>query len=99
MKECDRISACCDEFKRLGVEVEEGDDWMKIYSAKTLKPEQVKTCDDHRIAMAFSLLGLISESISVQEPEGVTKSFPNFWNEMQNFVDFHQPRECLQATS
>ena len=57
VKECDRISACCDELKRLGVEVEEGDDWMKIYPAKTLKPVQVKTYDDHRIAMAFSLLG------------------------------------------
>ena len=90
VKECDRISACCDELKRLGVEVEEGEDWMKIYPAKTLKPVQVKTYDDHRIAMAFSLLGLISEGISVEEPDCVTKSFPDFWKEMQRFVDFHQ---------
>ncbi len=90
VKECDRISACCNEMKRLGVEVEEGDDWMKIYPAKTLKPAQVKTYDDHRIAMAFSLLGLIAEGISVEEPECVSKSFPGFWEEMQRFVDFHQ---------
>ena len=63
---------------------------MKIYPANTLKPVQVKTYDDHRIAMAFSLLGLISEGISVEEPECVTKSFPEFWKEMQRFVDFHQ---------
>ncbi len=90
VKECDRISACCDELKRLGAEVEEGEDWMKIYPAKTLKPVQVKTYDDHRIAMAFSLLGLVHEGISVEEPECVTKSFPDFWKEMQRFVDFHQ---------
>lgn len=90
VKECDRISACCDELKRLGVEVEEGQDWMKIYPAKDLNTVQVKTYDDHRIAMAFSLLGLISEGISVEEPECVTKSFPDFWQEMQRFVDFHQ---------
>ena len=90
VKECDRISACCDELKRLGVKVEEGDDWMKIYPAKTLKAAQVKTYDDHRIAMAFSLLGLIAEGISVEEPECVSKSFPDFWKEMQRFVDFHQ---------
>lgn len=90
VKECDRISACCDELKRLGVEVEEGDDWMKIYPAKNLKAVEVKTYDDHRIAMAFSLLGLVCEGISVEEPECVTKSFPDFWKEMQDFVDFHQ---------
>ena len=90
MKECDRISACCDELKRLGVEAEEGDDWMRIHPAKTLKPAEVKTYDDHRIAMAFSLLGLVADGISVEEPECVTKSFPGFWEEMQRFVAFHQ---------
>lgn len=90
VKECDRIAAACNELKRLGVEVEEGDDWMRIYPAKTLKPVQVKTYDDHRVAMAFSLLGLVVEGISVEEPECVSKSFPGFWDEMQRFVDFHQ---------
>ncbi len=90
VKECDRISAVCNELKHLGVEVEEGDDWMTIHPAKSLKPGQVKTYDDHRIAMAFALLGLISEGISVEEPECVSKSFPDFWKEMQRFVDFHQ---------
>lgn len=90
VKECDRISAGCNELKRLGVEVEEGEDWMRIHPAKTLIPAQVKTYDDHRVAMAFSLLGLITEGISVEEPECVSKSFPGFWEEMQRFVDFHQ---------
>lgn len=90
VKECDRIHAACHELARLGVEVEEGEDWMRIHPAKTLKVEQVKTYDDHRVAMAFSLLGLIQEGISVEEPECVSKSFPDFWKEMQSFVDFHQ---------
>lgn len=90
VKECDRIHAACHELKRLGVEVEEGEDWMRIHPAKTLKVEQVTTYDDHRVAMAFSLLGLIQEGISVEEPECVSKSFPGFWKEMQRFVDFHQ---------
>lgn len=62
VKECVRIHAVCHELKLLGVEVEEGEDWLRIHPAKTLKVEQVKTYNDHLVAMAYSLIGLLSGS-------------------------------------
>ena len=90
VKECDRIAACANELIRLGFEVEEGSDWLVIHPKKSLTPAQVHTYDDHRVAMAFSLLGLLYEGVSVEDPACVSKSFPEFWNEMQRFMDFHR---------
>lgn len=95
VKECDRIAACCNELSRLGVQVEEGPDWLRVHPAKQFEKALIETYDDHRVAMAFSLLGLISEGISVKEPACVTKSFPDFWKEMQRFVDFHQSQAVV----
>ncbi len=90
VKECDRIAACTNELQRLGVDVEEGPDWLIIHPNKELSPANINTYDDHRVAMAFSLLGLISPEISVEDPSCVSKSFPKFWHEMTNFLAFHQ---------
>lgn len=89
IKECDRIAACCAELKRLGVRVDEGEDWLRVYPAASFTPACIHCYDDHRVAMAFSLLGLIAPGISVAEPACVSKSFPGYWAEMQRFVDFH----------
>jgi len=90
VKECDRIAACANELQRLGVEVEEGADWLIIHPNKELLSANINTYDDHRVAMAFSLLGLIASGISVEDPSCVSKSFPNFWHEMTNFLAFHE---------
>jgi 3-phosphoshikimate 1-carboxyvinyltransferase len=84
VKECDRIAAICNGLGRLGIKTEEGPDWIRIYPGQP-KPGVVEACDDHRVSMAFSLLGLLYDGIELDNYECVTKSFPGFWDEMENY--------------
>jgi 3-phosphoshikimate 1-carboxyvinyltransferase len=90
VKETDRIHATCTELARLGVQVDEHDDGMTIYPCKTfqqpaLRPEEVskgsnvQTYNDHRMAMAFSLIGLRVPGVRIENPACVSKTFPDFF--------------------
>ncbi|GAB4529511.1 MAG: 3-phosphoshikimate 1-carboxyvinyltransferase [Anaerolineales bacterium] len=79
VKESDRISAVCTELIRLGVRVEEYPDGMKIYPADEIFPATVRTYDDHRIAMAFALIGLRVPGIVIENPGCVAKTFPEYF--------------------
>jgi 3-phosphoshikimate 1-carboxyvinyltransferase len=79
VKETDRIHATCTELARLGVQVEEHDDGMTIYPCKTFKRSNVQTYNDHRMAMAFSLVGLRVPGITIENPACVSKTFPNYF--------------------
>ena len=80
VKETDRVSAVCTELKRLGVKVEEYEDGMKIYPCENVQPASIKTYNDHRMAMAFSLIGLKAEGIKIENPSCVSKTFPNYFD-------------------
>ncbi len=79
LKETDRIHATCTELARLGISVEEHDDGMTIYPCDKIQPATVRTYNDHRMAMAFSLIGLRVEGITIENPSCVSKTFPNFF--------------------
>jgi len=79
VKETDRVSATCTELKRLGVQVDEHEDGMTIYPCQTFKPANIQTYNDHRMAMAFSLIGLRFDGITIENPECVSKTFPNYF--------------------
>lgn len=79
VKETDRVSATCTELKRLGVNVEEHEDGMTIHPCQTFKPATVQTYNDHRMAMAFSLIGLRFDGVTIENPSCVSKTFPNFF--------------------
>ena len=79
VKETDRVHATCTELARLGVQVEEHDDGMTIYPCKTFQPSIVQTYNDHRMAMAFSLIGLRVPGITIENPACVSKTFPKFF--------------------
>jgi len=79
VKETDRIHATCTELTRLGVKVEEYQDGMTIYPCNKFHPASVQTYNDHRMAMAFALIGLRVPGISIDNPACVTKTFPNFF--------------------
>ncbi len=89
VKECDRIHAAAAELGRLGVTVEEGEDFLVIHPGAELKEALIHTYDDHRVAMAFAILGLDHDPIEIEEPECVGKSFPDFWNEFERFRAHH----------
>jgi 3-phosphoshikimate 1-carboxyvinyltransferase len=79
VKETDRVSATCTELKRLGVQVEEHEDGMTIYPTLNFQPSTVRTYNDHRMAMAFSLIGLRVDGVTIENPSCVSKTFPNYF--------------------
>ena len=79
VKETDRIHATCTELRRLGVRVEEHQDGMTIYPCEDIQPESIQTYNDHRMAMAFALIGLRIEGIFIENPSCVSKTFPNYF--------------------
>jgi len=83
VKETDRVSATCTELKRLGVQVDEHEDGMTIYPCQTFKPANIQTYNDHRMAMAFSLIGLRFDGVTIENPSCVSKTFPNFFEVLE----------------
>lgn len=83
VKETDRIKATCKELARLGVKVEEHQDGMSIYPCKSFKSTTIQTYNDHRMAMAFSLIGLKTPGISIENPGCVSKTFPDFFQVLE----------------
>ena len=89
VKECDRISAVATELNKIkaGLAEEDGDDLI-IHGdpdlARNGQRAEIETYDDHRIAMAFSLVGLKVPGIKIKNPECVSKSFPNYWKTLEN---------------
>ncbi len=79
VKETDRLSAMATELRKVGAEVEEGDDYLKITPPKNLKHAAIDTYDDHRMAMCFSLLALDPVSVTINEPECTSKTFPTYF--------------------
>ena len=79
LKETDRVHAACTELVRLGVRVEEHEDGMTIYPCDEIQPARIQTYNDHRMAMAFSLIGLRIPGIKIENPLCVSKTFPNYF--------------------
>jgi 3-phosphoshikimate 1-carboxyvinyltransferase len=79
VKETDRVHATCTELARLGVQVDEHEDGMTIHPCGSFQPATVQTYNDHRMAMAFSLIGLCVPGITIENPACVSKTFPNYF--------------------
>ena len=85
VKESNRIKAMVDNLRLLGAEVEELEDGMIIKGKSKLNGGKIKTFKDHRIAMAFSTLNLISdEKIILDNEECINVSFPGYFNLMKS---------------
>jgi len=87
VKETDRVAATCAELARLGVKVDEHEDGMTIYPCDDFRPATVHTYNDHRMAMAFSLVGLRVPEIVIENPGCVSKTFPNFFKILEILRD------------
>ncbi|MFC9644518.1 3-phosphoshikimate 1-carboxyvinyltransferase [Streptomyces mirabilis] len=80
VKECDRLDACAENLRRLGVRVETGADWIEIHpGAQPVSGAEIKTYGDHRIVMSFAVTGLRAPGgVSFDDPGCVRKTFPAF---------------------
>ncbi|MBC9715808.1 3-phosphoshikimate 1-carboxyvinyltransferase [Streptomyces sp. TRM66268-LWL] len=77
VKECDRLEACAQNLRRLGVETRTGDDWLEIHPG-TPRGAEIRTYGDHRIVMSFAVTALRTPGISFDDPGCVRKTFPGF---------------------
>jgi 3-phosphoshikimate 1-carboxyvinyltransferase len=81
VQECDRVSATVTELRRLGQEVEEFPDGLRI-TPRPVAPAVVRTYEDHRMAMAFALVGLKVPGVSIADPGCTAKTFPDYWERL-----------------
>jgi 3-phosphoshikimate 1-carboxyvinyltransferase len=79
-KETDRIAAVVAELRRCGVGSDEEPDGLVVRPpAGGPHGARIHTYGDHRMAMAFALVGLRAAGIEIEDPDVVDKSFPGFW--------------------
>ncbi len=91
IKETDRLNALQAELKKLGFKTElvRGSEF-RVRSfmpgkIKNQKSKIVNTFDDHRMAMAFAPLAMIFDILQIENPQVVSKSYPEFWESLQKF--------------
>ncbi len=77
VKETDRIAAMATELRKLGAEVDEGADYIRVTPA-ALHPAAIDTYDDHRMAMCFSLAAF-GTPLRINDPKCVAKTFPDYF--------------------
>ena len=87
VKETDRIAAMAAELRKLGAAVEAGADFLKIAPPATLTPgASIDTYDDHRMAMCFSLAALGGVPVTINDPDCVAKTFPDYFKVLASLV-------------
>lgn len=83
IKETDRLEALRIELQKLGANITVTDDSLTLeVSSVTESNIAIDTYDDHRMAMAFAPLALLTDII-INDAEVVSKSFPDFWNDLK----------------
>ena len=85
LQETDRIKAMVTELERVGAKAEEHEDGFTVWPAKPgqLHGADIETYNDHRMAMCFSVLGLKVPGIRIKNPQCVSKTFPNFFEKLE----------------
>jgi 3-phosphoshikimate 1-carboxyvinyltransferase len=81
-KESDRLGDLATELSKLGARVSVDDDGLTIVPTDLLHGARLETHHDHRLAMAFGLVGLIVDGVEVVDPGVVSKSWPDFWDSL-----------------
>lgn len=84
-QESNRIHAIVTELGKMGIRCEETTDSITIYPGVP-SPSLVETYDDHRMAMGFSLIGLRSEGIIIDNPDCCRKTFENYFEVLTNIT-------------
>ncbi|MGH9395521.1 MAG: 3-phosphoshikimate 1-carboxyvinyltransferase [Terriglobia bacterium] len=84
VKESDRLAAVAQNLRRMGAEVEEFPDGLRVAGQQTLRGAEVDSFGDHRIAMAFAIAGLIAQGgVSIRNAGCVNISFPEFFDMLE----------------
>ena len=84
-QESDRLSAMETEPKRMGIRCETTESSITIWPG-TPKPALIRTYEDHRMAMGFTLIGLRSAGIVIDDPACCKKTFENFYEVLEKVL-------------
>jgi len=87
IKETDRIEALKNEMKKLGYVVKSVNDSDLIWDGERCEPNMengIDTYEDHRMALAFAPVSCRLNDIKINNPQVVTKSYPNFWDDLRD---------------
>ena len=83
VKETDRLAAMATELRKVGAEVEEGEDYIIVQPVSELKHAAIDTYDDHRMAMCFSLVALSDTPVTINDPGCTSKTFPDYFDKLK----------------
>ena len=84
VKETDRLHAIATELQKLSPgSIEEREDGLVIHGKSEIRRAQVKSYDDHRMAMSLAVLGAAGEGVLIENPESVNISYPTFFSEIE----------------
>jgi 3-phosphoshikimate 1-carboxyvinyltransferase len=102
VKETDRIDAMANELRKLGATVESGPDFIRVYplAPADWRPASIRTYDDHRVAMCFSLAAFNPAQVPVRilEPHCVAKTFPDYFETLFSVAEaLEVPVICIDG--
>ena len=86
LKESQRLDKAIEQLQQFGIKFIENNNVLTLDKTQrhfNNPSKQIKTYQDHRMAMAFSLLAIKNKTINIENPQCVSKSFPNFWQELR----------------
>ena len=87
MQESDRLLAIKTELERLGINTEMGEGEITIFPTSMDSSEtEIETYEDHRIAMAFALIGLRREGVVIKNPGCSAKTFKDYFKVLDKIV-------------
>jgi 3-phosphoshikimate 1-carboxyvinyltransferase len=84
VKESDRIKSTITNLNKCGIQTEEFDDGFSVLGTSNIKEATIDSFGDHRIAMSFAILGLVS-NMTINDTECIETSFPNFLSILKKF--------------
>ena len=87
VKETDRIAALQNELLKLGYCIKETEPGTIGWNGERVEPQRsgcISTYHDHRMAMAFAPAAIYFPGLQIEDPEVVSKSYPDFWNDLKN---------------
>ena len=83
LKESDRVLAMGNGLKQMGIDTRESDSSFTVYGGTPCEAA-IDPHHDHRIVMAFAMLGLCTGGVTVLDSECVAKSYPSFWQDLES---------------
>ncbi len=87
VKESNRIDTVVNGLKAMGVDAVGTEDGMIINGGKPLHSADIATKHDHRIAMAFTVAGLLCDGVNLDDPDCVVISYPTFYKTLESVTE------------